>query len=541
MSIKKKIPFTPAMPKLLIALVASVAAISLQGATPEQTRLLVAIMVDGLDTDYIDLLRDRLTDGGLRRLERDGVQLTADYGTPLDPTAATATIMTGAPPSTSGIGADSRFDRNSMRPVDVYADANTLGNFSASGFSPTALRVSNLSDELRIASGGTNMVYAVGLTPGISIGMAGHAANSAMWLDQKTGNWASSTAYQEMPVGIASRNRLQPLAMRLDTMSWTPSLSPDAYPALPDHLTRYPFRYVFPRGSVERLDMFTASPMFNREVTDVAAEVLRSQKLGTHEGVTDVLNIAYVLNPYPYGKSPDKRVETMDAYIKLDRNLDRLFADIDKGVGLDNTMIMLAATPPRPQRRRDDERWNIPYGEFSTRRAISLLNVYLMALHGNGEYVTAYHNGHIFLNHNFIKEQKLNIEDVRQEAAAFMAKMTGIDRVYTIDAILAGHAGQNPEALRRNTVASTAGDLIIEAAPGFEVIDDFNITDPSAAHTGMVRTVGTSTAPVFILAPGVAPRTITTPVDARAIAPGMARLLRIRSPNGAAVAPLSLR
>lgn len=528
------------MPGIVFALVTSLAAVNMSAADAGQARLLVSIVVDGLDNDYLDLLREHFGTGGFRRLERDGaVIVNADFGTSLDATAATAMIMSGAAPSLSGIAADTRYDRNSLRETSVYADPDVLGNFTSDTFSPAALRVTTVSDEARIASGGTNVVYAIAPRPGQAIGLAGHTANSALWLDHKTGNWASSTFYQEMPVGIASRNRTSPLSMRLDTMSWTPSLSPADYPALPDHLTRYPFRYVFPRGNASRLDMFAASPMVNREVTTVALDLLQSMRIGNHEGVTDVLNLAYTLQPYNYGKNPDNRPELMDAYVKLDGNLEQLFSAIDSRVGADKAVIYLAATPPQGRSRRDDERWAVPYGEFSTRKAASLLNIYLMAMYGNGDYVSAIHRGHIFLNHQLMQEKGLDPHTVRNEAAVFLAKMTGIDRVHTIDDIVAGHAGEHAEALRRNTTAATAGDLMVEVAPGYEIVDDYNLTvTDTAPH--MVERAAATTAPAFILAPGIAPQTIGTPVDVRALAPTVARILRIRSPNGAAVAPLHL-
>ena len=229
-----------------------------------------------------------------------------------------------------------------------------------------------------------------------------------------------------------------------------------------------------------------------------------------------------------------------DAYIKLDRNLEQLFSTVGRQVGLDKTVFMLASTPPRPQRRRDDERYNMPYGEFSARKAASLLNLYLIALHGNGAYISHFNNGNIYLNHKLLEEMKLDVSAVRAEAAQLLAGMTGVDRVHTIDEIIAGHAGENAEALRRNTVGSVAGDILVVVAPGFEILDDYNDTTPDAAHTGMVQCTAAATAPVFIMAPDVAAQTIGTPVDARAIAPTVARILRIRSPNGAAAPALNL-
>lgn len=523
--------------KFLLSLVASLTSLGLGAASPQAPKLLVGIMVEGLDGDCLDLLRERFGEGGFRLLERNGLTIAhTDYGTSLDAAAATAEIMTGAAPSINGIQAQYTYDRDARRVVSPYSDAAAMGNFTNASYSPAALKVSTISDEARIASGGVNVVYAVATDPAVSLALAGHAGNSALWLDAKTGNWASSTFYKELPVAVAARNRMAPLSARLDTMSWTPSLSPDEFPMLPDHLTRYPFRHVFPRSKSERLDMFTSSPLVNAEVTDVAIDLLSSLRVGQHPGVTDVLNVAYTLEPYIYGKNPDNRPELYDAYVKLDRKLEQLFSTIDRRVGLDSTVVFLAATPRRASTRRDEERWNIPYGEFSTRKAASLLNIYLMAIYGNGDYVSGFHRGQFYLNQKEIKERGLDIRAVRAEAADFLSRMTGVDRVYTIDDIIAGRAGENPEAIRRNTVRDNAGDLMVEIVPGFETVDD--LTDPMATNGGDVHRLAATTAPAFIMAPGLPAQTIGTPVDARAIAPTVASILRIRSPNGAAVPPV---
>lgn len=524
-----------------MALVAGVAALGMSAADAPQARLLVSIVVDGLDSDYLDLLRERFGQGGFRRLERDGaVILNAEYGPGIDAAAATATVMTGASPSRTGIAGNTRFDREQLRAVETYADASVLGNFTGTGYSPSALKVSTIADEARIAAGGTNVVYAVAPTAAQAIALAGHAANAALWIDPETGNWASSTYYKEMPVTVATRNRTLPMSARLDTMSWTPSLAPELYPALPDHLQRYPFRYVFPRGNTSRLDMFLSSPLVNREVTTIASDLLGAMRVGQHEGVTDVLNIGYTLTPYTYGKNTDNRPELMDAYIKLDRELEKLFADIDRRVGPGNTVVLLAATPPSGRSRRDDEQYGIPSGEFSTRKAASLLNMYLIAVYGNGDYVAGFHRGHFYLNHKTIKDKSLDGREVRKQAASFLVRMTGVDRVHTIDDVLEGHAGETPEALRRNVSVGTAGDLLVKVLPGYEIVDDY-ISALPAGHTPMVERSAGTTAPVFIMAPSVASQTIGTPVDARSIAPAVCRLLRIRSPNGASQAPLYLQ
>jgi hypothetical protein len=188
------------------------------------------------------------------------------------------------------------------------------------------------------------------------------------------------------------------------------------------------------------------------------------------------------------------------------------------------------------RQRRDDERWAIPYGEFSSRKAVSLVNMYLMAIYGNGEWVAGYHDSQLFLNHKLIKERGKDLNEMRQEAARFLEKMSGVSQAWTIDEVLSRQASERPEEFRRNIVAATAGDIFVAIAPGWQEIDDDSDTESPVTVTRAVAT----TAPVYILAPKIAPRKIEIPVDARVIAPTVCRILRIRSPNGASLSPLRL-
>jgi len=502
------------------------------GEPSPQARLVVGIMIDGLDNDCLELLQSRFSRGGFNRLGRESlVLLNTDYGTSVDGTAATAMIFTGAAPAVSGIAGAEIYDREAHRAVSVLHDPSTIGNYTNGTYSPAALRVSTLADEIRVAAGGVNVVYSIAPEAAEAIIMAGHSGNAALWLDGRTGNWASSTFYRDMPASVSTRNRLRPLAMRLDTMCWQPSLAPTDYPDLPDHLKHYPFRYVFPGGNPDRLERFKQSPLMASEITDVAIDLMNSLNMGSHDG-TDMLSLYYTLQPFDYGKNSDTRVELMDSYIKLDRDIERLLSAVDRRAGAGNSVVFLASTPPRTRTRRDDEQWRIPYGEFSTRKALSLLNMYLMALHGNGEYVAGYHRGEFYLNHKLLKDRELDAAAVRDEAAAFLLRMTGVGSAYTIDEIARGHAGVNAEAMRRNTDLRNSGDIRISVLPGFDLIDDYNNTPDPQRTPQAHRAVGT-TAPVFILAPQLEARRVDTPVDARRIAPTVARLLRIRSPNAA--------
>lgn len=527
-------------PRLLLAFVASaVATLAVAAGAPMRPQLVVGIVVDGLEPDYLDLLRESFGRGGFNRLLERGVVIPAlDYGTPLDATGATAVLMTGTTADISGIDAATRFDREALRSVPLLYDPATMGNYTDETYSPAALAVSTLADEARIAGGGVTAVYAIAADPQQALLLGGHAANSALWLNASNGNWATSTHYTEPPANLSARNRTQPLTVRLDTMSWTPLRPAAAYPHLPDHLTRYPFRYAFGRSRADKVAKFAATPLLNGEITQLAAEIMALPDFGAHDGV-DMLNVAYTLKPYTDSKSADTRYETMDSYLRLDRDIERLLDAVDRGPGLKNSLVYLAATPPGSRTRRDDERWHVPFGEFSTRKAISLLNMYLIALHGNGEWVKGFHRNAFYLNDKLIGERDIDPATIRTEAADFLERMSGVRRAFTIDDIINERAGEGSQALRRNTSLTHAADVYISPAAGWEVVDDWQ-TPADPARTPMVHREVAPTGIAVIMAPGVDARSIDTPVDARSIAPTVARLLRIRSPNGASLPPLPL-
>lgn len=526
----------PIKGRVASALAASIVTLSLSAQAPSpRPNLVVGVMIDGLSMEYLQLLQGYLGDSGFKRLMNNGVTITdLDYGTTVDAPTATAIAFTGAVPAVNGIGSSQVYDSESRLTKPVFHDPSTLGNFTDETVSPKALLVSTIGDELRIDTGGLGYVYALSPDQATALILGGHAGNSACWINDITGNWATTTFYHDTPRMVAARNRMQPLSVRLDTISWSNSMAIDRYPDLPSYKKAYPMRNTFLRKDPNRYKAFKTSAPVNTEITDLAAEYIKNLSLGSREAI-DMINVAYTVQPYDYTSDADGRLEQMDLYLRLDRDLARLFSAIDAGPGMNRTMVFVAGTPRRTRSRRDDEKWSIPHGEFSPRRAMALLNVYLIAKHGNGEWINGYHDRQIYLNHDLIKRNNLDEAAVRTDVAQFLTRMAGVTEAYTLDDIINLKAGVNPQAVRNNTVIEKAGDVFITVAPGWQITDQgSDLTLP------MVERSGVTTAPAFILSPNVKSTIITTPVDARALAPTVTGILRIRSPNGAALPALKL-
>lgn len=515
----------------LVILLLNVAAATGSG----RPQLVVGIIADGLDYDMLMLLKDNFGPDGINRLLRDGAVFEdVTFGSNLDGAAAATTLMTGAPVAVHGISGNTRFDPETRRAHDIFDDPSQIGNFTDRALSAAGINVSTLSDEVRVDANGLGSVYAIAADPSLAIALGGHAANNACWLTDDTGKWATSAYYKDLPTPLQTLNHRYPLSARLDTITWAPLLDGSRYPSLPSYKRIYQFRYSFGRSNPDRYRMFKQSAMANREVTDLAVNYMKAFTPGTRESV-DMLNLGYTLQPYRWSRESDVRAEQYDLYVRLDRDLARLFKTIDShGPGMDKTLVFLAGTPVHDTSAGEDPKWQIPSGQFSPLRAISLLKVDLMSIFGNGDWVSGYHDGQVFLNRAAIKEHGKDLKQMRAEAADFMRRLSGVAYAATIDEVMAAGDDESPFPPARNIDVDTAGDLFVAVAPGWTVTDDGNSTAVRPVRAATDRSA------FIIYGGGVKPQNVPGETDARRLAPTVSRLLNIRKPNGASLTPIRL-
>ncbi len=504
-------------------------------ADPSRPKLVVGIVVDQLRTDYIDFLKERFGEKGFNLLINNGLYLkNVEFDAKdLDLANSTAILYTGNYAPSSGIPAAKVYDPASKYPLPVLHDAEMLGNFSNETYSPKSLRLSTISDELAIDGVGLGGIYSIAPDAMQAIIMAGHAGTSAFWISDENGKWATTTYYKEVPSVVTQRNYRHPLSERLDTMVWTPSTPLDSYNGVPAQKKYFPFRHTFPKKSADRIDQFKESPLVNTEVTDIAIDYLKNLQLGQRGDVIDMLNIGYTAAPFRYTPDGDVRLELQDTYLRLDGQLQRLFAAINESVGLDNAFIFLSSTGYYDDAVVDDAKYRISTGNFSMKRAVSLLNSYLSAQHGNDQYVDGSFHNQIYLDHSTIDRHGLSLTDVRRDARDFLVRMSGVADVKSITEI-SGETTPELRSINRSLDPKTCGDLRLEFAPGWTINDDVRLP----LVKWQVRE-GNPATPAFLMGKGAPTQVITTPVSAAAIAPTVCSVMRIRSPNGASSAPLS--
>lgn len=518
-----------------IILVATVCCGTAAAGQQSRPTLLVDIRIAGLDPDIVESVLPLLPEGGFKRLATQGAVIEElDFGGITDDTAALALLSTGATPAVNGIGGTMHFNPASRTLLNIFNDPSQLGNYTSETYSPDALRVSTVADEVKIDAGGLGNVFAIAVEPSWAISAAGHSANSAVWIDDTNGKWATTTYYKDLPSPVSGQNQRMPLSVRIDTMAWKPTVPDAAYASLPSYKRIYPFRHYFAPSDPLRYKAFKNSPLANREVTDLAIDYIKFMNLGRREPV-DMLSLTYSLQPFLFGKEGDNRAETIDAYFRLDRDIARLLKALDTdGPTTAKTLVTVCGTPATPFARQDDEKFRIPSGIFSPARAMSLLKMDLMATFGNGDWVSGYHDGQVYLNRDLIRERGADYDAIVAESTDFLRKMSGITHAASLTKVMDGTNTQGIFPSPALIDVDNAGDIFINVSPGWAIT-----SDTGSNSLPLVKRASASTSMAFILGNWVAPQQIRQATDARAWAPTVCRLSGIRRPNGASLPPLT--
>ena len=131
--------------------VASIGNISSQNVRPVP-KLVVNIAIDQLRTDYIEAFIPYYSEGGIKKLLRNGaVYSNAQYMfSPVDRASSIASISTGTSPSSNGITGFRWLNKNTLIPVNCVDDNSYEGIFTKEGASPKNIITTTINDELKI-------------------------------------------------------------------------------------------------------------------------------------------------------------------------------------------------------------------------------------------------------------------------------------------------------------------------------------------------------------------------------------------------------
>jgi arylsulfatase A-like enzyme len=522
------------MRRLITSLIAILAVTNLD-AQQQAPKLVVCITVDQLRGDYIDYFYNTFGEGGFKRLLNEGrsyKNIRFEFSN-VDQASAFATLFTGSNPCYHGITSDKTFDFDKGLETSILNDPDYLGNYTRENYSPKALLASTIGDELKIASKGRSDVFAIAPDAESAILSAGHAANGAFWMDDYNGKWATTTYFKGIPWYVDRYNNgPESLTPRLEKMVWIPSLPIDKFNAFPYILEDIPFKYTFSEKSGTAYLNLKTSPFINKEVNRLALQFLEYGAFGTRS-CPDMLAITYYAGNYRGAMNKEYTREIQDTYYQLDKDIEQLLTAIDKIVGLANTLVVFTGSGYYKSIEEYPEGMPLGGGEFHPKRCIALLNMYLMALYGQTNWVTGYYNNQIYLNRKGIEDAKISLPEMQVKAAEFVREFSGVQNVTTDFALRTGDWNEGTSPLRQGTHHLGRGDIIIELQPGWLVNNENNKEKPKVVRNNAVIT------PLIFLGNGIKPEHIYREIKATEVAPTVTHVLRIRPPNASRDLPLS--
>ena len=492
-------------------------------------KLVISIVVDQLRGDYLQYFSPTFGERGFKRLMNEGLFYhQVDFGFPnVDQASSVATIYTGTYPYYHGIVGERKFDFESQREVSSIYDKAYLGNYTNDHFSPLCLLSSTLGDELKIATEGRSDVFAIAPNAEQAILSAGRYADAAFWLDNYNGKWATTTYYKNVPWYIERYNTNQAVG-NIQERTWTPSLT--SYSGFPYTKNATPFRYTFSKADKDKFLKIKQSPIINSEITNLAGAFFEYADFGKR-AYPDLLTITYYAGDYKFKTTPEEYSwEVQDIYYCLDKEIEKLLDMADKKVGLKNVLVVLTSNAYYDSAAKLPEGFK-PIGEFFPNRCTALLNMYLMAIYGSGNWVEGYYKEQIYLNKKLIEDQKIDLIEILSKSAAFIAQFSGVQDVTTSGQWLFDDTGRSVN-FRRGMNKKISGDLFIELQPGWLVINENQQIKTDYNRNNSILS------PLFIFGDHSKKEKIYRKVKATEIAPTISHVLRIRPPNGSKEMPL---
>lgn len=450
--------------------------------TPDKPRLVLMLVVDNLNNEQLDIVRNECGRDGFNRLLAEGtVCRNAYYDAGGNYSGKNmATLFTGAPASTHGVVSETWIDRFDNRKVHaiygkVYDSQGRIGADTLVADNRLLL-CSTITNQIRKKYNSAARVVSLGFDPDMLIWLSGmQQAEPTFWFDTRTGNFVGNNAQTpdtmlRKAIDCFNSKRIADVYLG---KQWAPRNDISQY-----HEWKYfksttgaqrTFYYNMRQSPAVPPDysLVAGSPYGNTLLRDLAASVLLDTRMG-RDDVPDVLMLQFNATPSTAHKTQPLDAETEDLLLCLDDNIADLLRLIDHEIGMDNTLVVLcAARGSYDLSHTPQEQWN-SRGSVSLHRASALLNLYLMALHGQGRWVDNYKSGEMYMNAELAKEKGVDFALLCSEAADFLTQMQGIgtaiaastlDRTFALSPVVNG--------MKRNYHRKRSGDVLFALEPGW--------------------------------------------------------------------------
>jgi hypothetical protein len=495
----------------------------------ERPRLVVGIMVDGMQHQHLQQLWTRFNGEGFKRLTSSGASfrkltsMTTSYGNASDIT----TLFTGTVPYYHGVTGDRILNPLTNELQSVFLDKNQSGIQSHLQFSGRAIEASTWVDELMMESRTRSKSIVVAIHPEDAVAMGGHAANGVVWLDDVMLRWGSTDYYSGgMPWQAAQQNTAEAVK-KMAAIRWTSLFAPRTYLEALTNPSLKDFNYTpsDKKSGSGSVSILRTTPAANSLVAELAKLIMKEQELGK-DLHTDALLLQFTVRTPGEQSFSELSMEKEDTYLRLDNALQDMITTAESIAGSGKVIFVLYGSQSDTRSPSELKKFNFHAGYYNSYRSMALLNSYLMALYGQEKWVKSYYGRHIYLNRKLIEEKGHNFSTFQQVVADFVTEFEGVQSAWPLHQVL--HLPVNPDTemarLRNSVHRKTAGDVVILLKPGWLETDEQN---RPVGESGSLNTHF----PVYISGWKIAPQVVREPHTLNDIAPTLTSLLQVPSPN----------
>ncbi len=516
---------------------------------PEKPKLIIGIVVEQMKPEFLNRYWDKFSDNGFKRLFYQGSTFrNANFNYLLTQAGpGTATIFTGANPCTHGIIADNWLKRINNHNIYCITDNKykTVGSDNISNnYSPKNILISTIGDELKLASPESKII-SVSQKAQSAVLSSGHSADAAYWFDFSSGKWISSTYYtKELKKWVNDFNdkKFPDIYMERE---WNTLLPIDKYTeSLPDsnifengmkHQIIFPYNLNKLSGNDKKqknYNLLAETPYGNTLTHDFAIAAILNEDLGK-DNHTDFLSISFSANEYIGANFGTKSVELQDAYLRLDKELAHFLTVIDEQIGKENVLIFLTSNRGVSDSPEYLKSKKMPAGRFKHNYSITLLKSYLNALYGKGEWISAYMDKQVFLNHTLIEDSKIDLKEIQEKVTAFLIQYNSVANAVTSNSLnLTTYTTGTLEKMQNSYNPKRSGDIIINLMPGY--IEDKSYLISSNSGYSYDTNV-----PLYFYGWKIKRQIYNEEISMEDIAPTLSLILNIPFPNGTTGKPIT--
>jgi predicted AlkP superfamily pyrophosphatase or phosphodiesterase len=516
----------------------------------ENPKLVVGITIDQMRYDYLTRFWDRYSNDGFKRMLREGYNCKNNHYNfvPTYTGPGHASIFTGSTPSVHGIIGNDFFDASLGEMVYCAGDASvkTVGSESTAGqMSPHRMKTTSVADQSRLHTQMKGKTIGIAIKDRGAILPAGHTANAAYWFHgQDEGVWISSTYYMnELPKWVQKFNKKHTVDQYLkdwntlyDIESYVASGADDSpfegFPAGKKAPT-FPYNLQALKKDNGGYDVLKGTAYGINLTTDFALAAIEEEALGVDD-YTDFLTLSYSSTDYVGHQFGVNSVEVEDTYLRLDLELARLFKALDEQVGKNNYTVFLTADHGAVHVPAYLQSVKIPAAYVNTKKQQEKFVAFLTNSYGTIKIVKKLSNNQIFLDHDLIKEKKLDLAKVQQEIANELLSYDDVMNTYTgLQMGQAEYSTGIASLLQNGYHPKRSGDVLV-------------LYDPSAIRypeTGSTHGSGFSYdthVPLLFFGKGINQGSTSAHTNITDIAPTIAALLGIAFPNGITGAPIPM-